>query len=246
MGPRRSAVVTTLVLSRHGESEWNARRMLTGWSDPPLSARGEQQARLAGARLAARRVVVDRVYTSALSRATQTARIMMAAAGARSVPVAADWRLNERHLGRLEGLTKAEVAAMWGNERRKEWRDDHLSRPPSLDPEDPDHPRHDPRYRHVPAARLPGAERGCDTAARVLEFWYERVIPDVLLGRSVLVVGHLGPLRVLADRLPLRPSGESTPCDWPHAQPLVCPVAVRRDGDGTGHGGCRYPTVEIP
>lgn len=220
--------MTVLVLTRHAESEWNSRQLLTGWSDPPLSDQGVHQARRAGAVLAARRVTVDRVYTSLLVRSMQTASIMLSAATAPAVPVVADWRLNERHLGRLEGLTKAEVSAAWGDERRRRWRDDDGSRPPSLGPGDPGHPRHDRRYRHVPADRLPGGERGSDTARRVLEFWHDRVVPDVLARRTVLVVSHLGPLRILADHL-RRPPPAAAPLgrDWPNGQPLLCHVASR-------------------
>lgn len=220
--------MTVVVLTRHGQSQWNSRRLFTGWSDPPLSEEGEHQARHAGAALAARQVTIDRVYTSLLSRARQTASIMLAVAGAHPVPVATDWRLNERHLGRLEGLTKAQVAARWGNDRRKRWRDDHLSRPPSLDPEDTGHPRHDPRYRHVAPDRLPGSERELDTAQRVLEFWHERAVPDLLVGRNVMVVSHLGPLRILARHVSW-PAPEGAPLvHWPNAEPLLWRVPTHR------------------
>lgn len=217
--------MSVVVLVRHGESLWNRRQLLTGWSDPLLSGEGRGQAGRAGARLRAEQVVVDRVYTSLLTRSTATASIMLAAAGGRPVPVVADWRLNERHLGRLEGLTKAEVAETWGNEWRKRWRDDERAMPPALGVDDRRHPRHDPRYRHVPVAQLPGGERRHDLAVRVLDFWHERVVPDVEARRNVLVVSHLGPLRVLArhvggaagDEVPLPP--------WPNGVLRLCRLA---------------------
>lgn len=219
--------MTLVVLTRHAESEWNSQRRLTGWSDPPLSAKGAGQARHAGERLASFAVSLDRVYTSMLDRATQTAATMMAAAGARrSVPVESDWRLNERHLGRLEGLTKAEVTAAWGNERRRMWRDDTLAWPPPLDPDDPDHPRRDPRYRNIPTNRLPAGERGIDVDTRVLDFWRERIVPDISAGRNIMVVTHLGPLRVLARHLGC--SGQSQPrMKWPNAELVLCQVGAR-------------------
>lgn len=220
--------MTVLVLTRHAESEWGARQLFTGWSDPPLSHQGAVQARVAGTRLAVSGTAIDLVYTSVLRRATQTASIMMGAAGMPSVPVVAEWRLNERHLGRLEGLTKAEVAATWGNEWRKRWRDDDLSRPPSLDPDDPSHPRHHPRYQHVATERLPGSERRCDTARRVLDFWHERVVADLMAGRNVLVVGHLGPLQILAGHLGHTAPGATPPVRWHNAETRRCQVAARR------------------
>lgn len=217
--------MTGVVLARHGESEWNARQILTGWSDPPLSRRGEDQARGGGARLAAHGVTIHRVYTSSLGRAGQTASIMLAAARAGPLTVEVDWRLNERHLGRLEGMTKAEVTAAWGNERRKRWRDDAFAVPPALDPADSRHPRHDRRYRDVPADRLPGSERWCDTARRVLEFWHERIVPQVRAGQRVMVVSHQGPLRILAHHLSW-PADHPLPADWPHAEPFVTRLAA--------------------
>lgn len=220
--------MTVLVLTRHGESEWNARRLLTGWSDPPLSEQGAAQARRAGAHLAALRVPIDRVYTSFLTRAAQSASIMLSAAGSPSVPVEADWRLNERHLGQLEGLTKAQIKSTWGNDLRKRWRDDEQARPPSIDPEDPRHPRHDHRYRNVPVEQLPGGERVCDTASRVVDFWRERVIPDFLAQRNVVVVTHLGPLRILSPLCCGSGDGKRPPVHWAHAEPVVCRMAGTR------------------
>ena len=207
--------MSVLVLVRHGESEWGSRQLFTGWSDPPLSHEGELQARRAGDSLAGL-VAIDRVYTSLLRRAGETASIMLATAGAETAPVEADWRLNERHLGRLEGLSKAEVRAIWGNELRKSWRDDDSARPPLVPPRDPRHPRHDARYRHVPARLLPGGERASETAGRVLEVWHERLAADILAHRSIVVVSHLGPLRVLARHL-WRQDLETAPSpEWPN------------------------------
>ncbi len=214
--------MSVLVLVRHGETEWGRLRLFTGWSNPPLSLRGEMQARQAGTGLAGL-VAIDRVYTSLLQRASETASILLAVAGA-AAPVEADWRLNERHLGLLEGLSKEEVRATWGNEKRKIWRDDDGARPPVVPGDDLRHPRHDPRYRHVAAHLLPGAERGSETTERVLEVWHERIAPDVLAGRGVVVVSHLGPLRVLARHLSSGGTDEA-PATWPNGAVRLYEIA---------------------
>ena len=217
--------MTVVVLARHGETGWSSQERFTGWADPPLTLRGEEQASRAGHALRDQGVVVERAYTSALTRAERTARIMLAASGAGGLPAAVDWRINERHLGRLQGMTKCEVTDIWGRELRRSWRDDAEARPPALHRDHPDHPCHDPRYDHVPAGRLPGAESRHETAERVLEFWHERVIPDVVDGRNVLVVAHLGPLRALADHLKVLRSDRHPPSRWDHGEPHVCTLA---------------------
>ena len=215
--PGPGAGLMALVLVRHGESTWNAAGLLTGWGDPPLTARGRAQARQAGGRLAAGGAVVDVVHTSALRRARQTAGLLLAAAGQPQVPVRADWRWNERHWGALEGLTKADVVARWGNERRRRWRDDPAAVPPPLDAADPRHPALDPRYRRVAPGLLPAGESLQCAAHRVLGAWHELAVRDLDAGRTVVLVGHQAVLTAVAAHVsgaPLVETGGARP--WAH------------------------------
>lgn len=195
--------MTRLVLARHGESEWNARELLTGWGDPPLTRRGKAQAAAAGRRLLVEGGRIDVVYTSLLARARETAQIMLGACGAHGTATRTDWRLNERHLGALEGLSKQEVRARFGNAARRRWRDDADHAPPALDTLDPRHPRADTRYRDVPDADLPNGEDRVAAFRRVIAAWHDAVLPDLLSGRRVLVVAHQGPLAAISQHLGL-------------------------------------------
>jgi 2,3-bisphosphoglycerate-dependent phosphoglycerate mutase len=228
--------VTTLILVRHGQSQWNARSLFTGWGDPPLTDRGRRQAQESGRQLASRvdgdnRVdPLEVVHTSQLARARETAAILLASAGMGDVPVRHDWRLNERHLGQLQGLTKRQVVERWSNRDRKRWRDDPSARPPALPRADPRHPIHDPHYRGVPCAQLPGAECACDTEWRVLAYWQHAVLPDLRAGRCVMVVSHLGPIRSILRHLSCQPAG---PAEWTpvgHSELLVLHPELQPDG----------------
>ena len=163
-----------LILLRHGESQWNLENRFTGWVDVPLSPRGEAEARAAGEKLRGRRI--DKVYTSVLARAIETARITLEAAGIGPVPIERDAALNERMYGDLQGLNKAEAAQRFGADQVKLWRRSYDVRPP-------------------------GGESLADTAARVLPFWERRILPDLRAGRNILVVAHGNSLRALVMHL---------------------------------------------
>jgi 2,3-bisphosphoglycerate-dependent phosphoglycerate mutase len=234
--------VTTLIVVRHGESRWNARGLFTGWGDPPLTDRGRRQAMQAGRHLAHRSAVDDRidpvqaVHTSQLDRTRETAAILLASAGLVDVPIRHDWRLNERHVGQLQGLSKRQVVQRWSNGDRKRWRDDPSAWPPPLSRADPRHPVHDPRYQGVLPDHLPGAERTCDTERRVLTYWHQAVLPDLRAGHAVLVVSHLGPIRIILRHLggqPARPA-DQTPLD--HGELVVLHPEVRPEGRGDPYG----------
>ena len=165
-----------LILLRHGESQWNLENRFTGWVDVPLTPRGEEEARIAGEHL--RDLPVDKLYTSVLQRAINTARIALEAAGKGDVPTERDQALNERHYGDLQGLNKAETAAQYGEEQVHIWR----------------------RSYDVPP---PGAEGESlkDTAARTLPYFQAHVIPDLKAGLNVLVVAHGNSLRSIVMEL---------------------------------------------
>ena len=137
----------TLVLLRHGESDWNAKNLFTGWVDVPLSEVGEAEARRGGELMKEAGLLPDVVHTSVLRRAINTANLALDVADRHWIPVRRDWRLNERHYGALQGLNKAETAAKHGEAQTKIWRRSYDIPPPALTPDDPRHPSHDPRYR---------------------------------------------------------------------------------------------------
>jgi 2,3-bisphosphoglycerate-dependent phosphoglycerate mutase len=198
------AVVTdgaNLVLVRHGESEWNARGLATGWADVALTARGRRQAAAAGRQLASEGQEVDIAFTSVLVRARETTEHLLDAWGHKTIPVLELWRLNERHLGQLQGLEKQAIKARWGNAARHRWRSELEALPPPLARDDPRHPRNDPRFGTLPQELLPGSERIADLRRRVLGVWRTELAPTLAGGRRVVVVAHRDSLRVLIAEL---------------------------------------------
>jgi 2,3-bisphosphoglycerate-dependent phosphoglycerate mutase len=193
--------VNTLVLLRHGESVWNLENRFTGWTDVDLSPRGAEEARQAGRLLREEGFFFDLAHTSVLKRAIRTLWIVLDEMDLMWIPVHPDWRLNERHYGDLQGLNKAETAARFGEAQVKAWRRSYADPPPPLSPDDPRHPRLDPRYAGVPAESLPLAESLRDTVARFVPYWQEVIAPQVRAGRRVLLAAHGNSLRALVKHL---------------------------------------------
>ena len=191
----------TLVLLRHGQSTWNAENRFTGWTDVPLSAAGEAEARAAGALLRAEGFGFDLAVTSVLRRAIKTLWLVLEAMELEWLPVVRDWRWNERHYGALQGLDKAETTARHGEAQVQRWRRSYTEPPPALTREDPRWPGHDARYAALDSARLPLTESLADTVARVAPAWDETVAPALRAGRRVLLVAHGNSLRGLVKRL---------------------------------------------
>ena len=195
-----------LVLLRHGESEWNARNLFTGWTDVDLTPSGEQEAFHAGELLAAEASLDLRiVHTSVLTRAIRTANLTLDAAGRSWLPVRRHWRLNERHYGDLQGLNKKETASRFGLDQVTLWRRSYDVPPPPLAPGDPRHPAGDPRYRDIPSHVLPATECLADVVVRVLPYWDDVIVPDLrsagARGGAVLVVAHGNSIRALRKHL---------------------------------------------
>ena len=195
-----------LVLLRHGESLWNAENLFTGWHDVDLSPRGEDEARAAGALLAATGDLDLRVvHTSLLTRAVRTANLVLDAAGRSWLPVRRHWRLNERHYGDLQGRNKKETAERFGADQVKVWRRSYDTPPPELPEGDERQAAGDPRYRDVPAEALPRTECLADVVARALPYWQDAIVPDLRAegarGGSVLVVAHGNSIRALRKHL---------------------------------------------
>ncbi len=211
----------TLLLLRHGESTWNALNRFTGWVDADLSEAGQSEAAAAGAMLAAAGLLPDVVHTSVLTRAIRTAEIALHACGRSWVPVRRSWRLNERHYGALQGLDKKEVAQRYGQEQFQIWRRSYDTPPPPLAPGADTDAAADPRYAGVDPAALPRTECLADVLARLLPYWQDAVVPDLLAGSTTLVAAHGNSLRALVKHLD--GIGESAIADLniPTGNPLV-------------------------
>ena len=191
----------TLILLRHGQSQWNLEDRFTGWVDVDLTAQGEAEAKKGGELIRAAGIVIDRVFTSVLTRAIRTSWIALHSAGQTFVPEVKDWRLNERHYGSLQGLDKAQTTAKHGEAQVKVWRRSYDIPPPPLAADDPRHPRQDPRYAGLAPSALPGTESLKTTLARVLPYWEERIAPELLRGKNVIVAAHGNSLRALVKML---------------------------------------------
>jgi len=191
-----------LVLLRHGQSLWNAENLFTGWYDVGLTELGETEARASGRLLADEEGLDLRVlHTSALTRAIRTAELTLAEVGRGWLPVRRHWRLNERHYGALQGRNKKETAAEFGDAQVKLWRRSYATPPPALERGHVHDPAGDPRYRDVPADALPLTECLADVVARVIPYWEDAIVPDLLAegprNGTVLVVAHGNSLRGL-------------------------------------------------
>jgi 2,3-bisphosphoglycerate-dependent phosphoglycerate mutase len=191
-----------LVLLRHGQSLWNAENLFTGWYDVDLTVLGEEEARGAGALLAATPGLdLQIVHTSLLTRAVRTANLTLEVAGRPWLPVKRHWRLNERHYGALQGLNKLETTTQYGVAQVKEWRRSYSTPPPQTVRGDTHDPAGDPRYRDVPVDSLPLTECLADVVIRTVPYWVDAIVPDLLAegrrGGAVLVVAHGNSLRAL-------------------------------------------------
>jgi len=191
----------TLVLLRHGESAWNQENRFTGWTDVGLSEKGLQEALEAGRILAREGFTFDVAYTSVLKRAIKTLWIVLEEMDLMWIPVYRSWRLNERHYGALQGLNKAETAALHGEEQTKIWRRSYSIRPPAMTPADERHAGRDRRYAGLKPDQIPLTECLKDTVERFLPYWEETIAPAVRNGERVLIAAHGNSLRALVKHL---------------------------------------------
>lgn len=207
----------SLVLLRHGESAWNAEDRFTGWVDVPLTARGAEQARHSGRLLREHGLLPDVVHASLLSRALDTAQLLLEAADLPGAPVRTDWRLNERCYGALQGQPRASVREAYGDEQFQRWRRSYDAAPPPLAAEWAHATAEDPRYVDVP---VPLTESLADVSARLLPLWRGAIAADLLAGRCVVVVGHGNSLRALVAHLDALSPHEVTSLNIPTGMPL--------------------------
>jgi 2,3-bisphosphoglycerate-dependent phosphoglycerate mutase len=191
----------TLVLLRHGESIWNQENRFTGWTDVGLSERGMQEALEASRVLGREGYSFDVAYTSVLKRAIKTLWIVLEEMDLMWIPVHISWRLNERHYGALQGLNKAEIAALHGEQQTKLWRRSYSLRPPAQAPDDERYAGRDRRYAGLQPGQIPLTECLEDTVARFLPYWKETIAPAVQRGERVLIAAHGNSLRALVKHL---------------------------------------------
>ena len=210
-----------LVLLRHGQSEWNERELFTGWVDVDLTARGEEEARAGGRLLLDEGLEVDIVHTSLLKRAIRTANLALEVADRLWIPTHRHWRLNERHYGALQGLSKPATMAEHGEAQYMLWRRSYSIAPQPLDLDDERHPRHDPRYATLPPDLLPATECLADVVARMLPYWHDHICVDLLEGRMVLVAAHGNSIRGLVKHLDGMSEEEIVELNIPTGIPLV-------------------------
>jgi 2,3-bisphosphoglycerate-dependent phosphoglycerate mutase len=189
-----------LILLRHGESEWNAKNLFTGWVDVRLSAAGEAEAARGGKLLAERNLLPDVVHTSLLRRAIHTSQLALDACDRHWIPVRRSWRLNERHYGALQGKDKEETLAKYGEEQFKLWRRSYDTPPPAIEASDPYSQANDARYADL-GSDLPATECLKDVVTRMMPYWQESIVPDLKAGKRVLVTAHGNSLRALVMHL---------------------------------------------
>jgi 2,3-bisphosphoglycerate-dependent phosphoglycerate mutase len=190
-----------MVLLRHGESDWNAKNLFTGWVDVDLSEKGRAEALRGGELIASRSLLPDVLHTSVLVRAISTAEIAMHAADRSWVPVRRSWRLNERHYGALQGKDKKQTLEQYGEEQFMLWRRSYDTPPPPIEDDDEFSQVGDARYADLPPELLPRTECLADVVRRMLPYWYDRIVPDLRRDFTVAVVAHGNSLRALVKHL---------------------------------------------
>ena len=190
---------STLVLLRHGESEWNALNQFTGWVDVDLTDKGRGEAIRGGELMAAEGLLPDVLYTSLLRRAISTANLALDACDRHWIPVIRDWRLNERHYGALQGLDKAETKAKYGEEQFMAWRRSYDTPPPPIEKGSEFSQDADPRYADIGGGPL--TECLADVVARFVPYFERTIVPDLTAGKTVLIAAHGNSLRALVKYL---------------------------------------------
>jgi 2,3-bisphosphoglycerate-dependent phosphoglycerate mutase len=190
-----------LVLLRHGQSEWNAKNLFTGWVDVGLTEQGLAEAVRAGELMAEHDLLPDVLHTSLLKRAIATADDALRTCDRQWIGVRRSWRLNERHYGALQGKDKAQVREEFGDDQFKLWRRSYDTPPPPLADDDEHSQVGDVRYASLAPDLVPRSECLADVVVRLLPYWYDAIVPDLRAGGTVLVVAHGNSLRALVKHL---------------------------------------------
>jgi 2,3-bisphosphoglycerate-dependent phosphoglycerate mutase len=210
-----------LVLLRHGESDWNAKNLFTGWVDVGLSERGRDEAIRSGALMVDAGVLPDLLHTSVLRRAIQTAQLCLDLIDRHWLPVRRSWRLNERHYGALQGKNKKETLEQYGEEQFMLWRRSYDTPPPQIADDDEFSQTADARYAGLPDEIRPRTECLADVVDRMLPYWYDAIVPDLLTGATVLVAAHGNSLRALVKHLDDMSDSDVVSLNIPTGIPLL-------------------------
>ncbi len=210
----------TLILLRHGESEWNAKNLFTGWVDVDLTDKGRAEAIHGGELMTAAGVLPDVVHTSLQRRAITTAALSLDAADRHWIPVRRSWRLNERHYGALQGKDKKQTLAEYGEEQFMLWRRSFDTPPPPLADDDEFSQVGLPQYADL-GDEMPRSECLKDVIARLLPYWESDVVADLRAGHTVLVAAHGNSLRAIVKHLDGISDADIAGLNIPTGMPLV-------------------------
>jgi len=210
----------TLVLVRHGESDWNAKNLFTGWVDVDLTEKGRAEAIRSGQQLKEAGILPDIVHTSVQRRAITTANLSLDEADRHWIPVKRSWRLNERHYGALQGKNKKEILEQFGEEQFMLWRRSYDVPPPPIDPDDKFAQTGDPRYAGLGAA-MPRTECLKDVVARMLPYWEQEIQQDLADGLTVMLAAHGNSLRALVKTLDEISDDDISGLNIPTGMPLI-------------------------
>ena len=210
----------TLVLVRHGESDWNAKNLFTGWVDVDLTEKGRTEAIRSGQQLKEAGILPDIVHTSVQRRAITTANVSLDEADRHWIPVKRSWRLNERHYGALQGKNKKEILEQFGEEQFMQWRRSYDVPPPPIDPDDKFAQTGDPRYAGLGAA-MPRTECLKDVVARMLPYWKQEIQQDLADGLTVMLAAHGNSLRALVKTLDEISDEDISGLNIPTGMPLI-------------------------
>jgi 2,3-bisphosphoglycerate-dependent phosphoglycerate mutase len=211
----------TLVLLRHGESEWNAKNLFTGWVDVPLTDKGRTEAARAGSLIADAGVSPDVLHTSVLRRAITTAHLALDACDRHWIPVRRTWRLNERHYGALQGKDKKATLEEYGEDQFMLWRRSYDTPPPPIADDNEWSQTSAPAYADLADEIRPRTECLADVVERMLPTWYDAVVPDLRTGRTVCVAAHGNSLRALVKHLDGMSERDVVGLNIPTGIPLV-------------------------